>query len=61
VEGAHPAAKPAPDDAMPENLQELARLRASYNDNAGQWWRAASSPTIPQQDKRDKPATRQAP
>ncbi|KHL69375.1 conjugal transfer protein TraG [Pseudomonas flexibilis] len=43
-----PLPKPAPDDAMPENLQELARLmRASYNDNAGQWWRANGSAAQP--------------
>lgn len=33
---------------MPANLQELARhMRASYNDNAGQWWRVAGgAPTV---------------
>ncbi|MNZ11302.1 TraM recognition site of TraD and TraG [compost metagenome] len=37
-----PLPKPAPDDAMPANLQELARhMRARYNDNAGQWWRSS--------------------
>ncbi|MNG17684.1 hypothetical protein D3C84_1016890 [compost metagenome] len=39
-----PLPKPAPDDAMPANLQELAQhMRARYNDNAGQWWRASGS------------------
>ena len=33
---------PAPDDAMPADLQALARqMRERYNDNPGQWWRAA--------------------
>ena len=39
---------PAPDDAMPADLQALARqMRERYNDNAGQWWRAAGGgPTL---------------
>ncbi|QPN43581.1 type IV conjugative transfer system coupling protein TraD [Priestia aryabhattai] len=34
-----PLPKPASDDAMPEDLQALAaRMRESYNANAGSWW-----------------------
>ncbi len=39
-----PLPKPAPEDEMPASLQELAnRMRASYSENAGQWWKASSS------------------
>jgi hypothetical protein len=56
-----PLPKPALDDVMPENLQELTHLmRACYNDNAGQWWRAASSPAAQQPDALDNVATPQA-
>ncbi|MEK1955395.1 type IV conjugative transfer system coupling protein TraD [Pseudomonas sp. YNh] len=37
-----PLPKPASDDAMPEDLQALAaRMRESYNANAGSWWSSA--------------------
>jgi hypothetical protein len=55
-----PLPKPAADDAMPDNLQELARLmRASYNDNAGQWWRATSSTTALPPQTLDNATTQQ--
>lgn len=43
-----PLPKPSPDDAMPKDLQELAqRMRATYNEQAGQWWKASGGgPTL---------------
>ena len=43
-----PLPKPSPDDAMPKDLQELAqRMRATYNEHAGQWWKASGGgPTL---------------
>jgi hypothetical protein len=43
-----PLPKPSPDDAMPKDLQELAqRMRATYNEHAGQWWNASGGgPTL---------------
>src|SRR3990167_4977178 len=43
-----PLPKPSPDDAMPRDLQELAQcMRASYNEQAGQWWKASGGgPTL---------------
>ena len=43
-----PLPKPSPDDAMPKDLQELAqRMRASYNEQAGQWWKVSGGgPTL---------------
>lgn len=43
-----PLPKPASDDAMPADLQALAaRMRESYNDNAGSWWSSAGGgPTV---------------
>ncbi|MNM81446.1 TraM recognition site of TraD and TraG [compost metagenome] len=43
-----PLPKPASDDAMPADLQTLAaRMRESYNVNAGSWWSSAGgAPTI---------------
>ncbi|ELF6208314.1 type IV conjugative transfer system coupling protein TraD [Pseudomonas putida] len=43
-----PLPKPASDDAMPANLQALAaRMRESYNANAGSWWSSAGgAPTV---------------
>jgi len=37
-----PLPKPSNDDAMPKDLQELTqRMRATYNEQAGQWWSAS--------------------
>ena len=43
-----PLPKPASDDAMPADLQALAaRMRESYNANAGSWWSSAGgAPTV---------------
>ncbi|MDH4846029.1 type IV conjugative transfer system coupling protein TraD [Pseudomonas sp. BN505] len=43
-----PLPKPASDDAMPMDLQALAaRMRESYNANAGSWWSSAGgAPTV---------------
>ncbi|NWL48742.1 conjugative coupling factor TraD, PFGI-1 class [Pseudomonas hunanensis] len=43
-----PLPKPASDDAMPADLQALAaRMRESYNANAGSWWsNAGGAPTV---------------
>ncbi|MDH1440376.1 type IV conjugative transfer system coupling protein TraD [Pseudomonas sp. GD03721] len=43
-----PLPKPSPDDAMPKDLQELAqRMRATYNEQAGQWWKTSGGgPTL---------------
>lgn len=43
-----PLPKPAGDDAMPADLQALAaRMRESYNANAGSWWSSAGgAPTL---------------
>lgn len=43
-----PLPKPASDDAMPADLQTLAaRMRESYNANAGSWWSSAgAAPTL---------------
>ena len=43
-----PLPKPASDDAMPADLQALAaRMRESYNANAGSWWNSAGgAPTV---------------
>ncbi|AEJ12915.1 MULTISPECIES: type IV conjugative transfer system coupling protein TraD [Pseudomonas] len=43
-----PLPKPASDDAMPADLQTLAaRMRESYNTNAGSWWGSAGgAPTV---------------
>ena len=43
-----PLPKPSIDDAMPKDLQELTqRMRAVYNEQAGQWWSASGGgPTI---------------
>ncbi|MNJ37411.1 TraM recognition site of TraD and TraG [compost metagenome] len=43
-----PLPKPASDDAMPADLQTLAaRMRDSYNANAGNWWNSAGgAPTV---------------
>jgi hypothetical protein len=43
-----PLPKPSNDDAMPKDLQELTqRMRATYNEQAGQWWSASGGgPTI---------------
>lgn len=43
-----PLPKPASDDAMPADLQTLAaRMRESYNANAGSWWSSSGgAPTI---------------
>ena len=37
-----PLPKPSNDDGMPKDLQELTqRMRATYNEQAGQWWSAS--------------------
>ncbi|MFT2158611.1 type IV conjugative transfer system coupling protein TraD [Pseudomonas putida] len=43
-----PLPKPASDDAMPADLQDLAaQMRESYNANAGSWWSSAGgAPTV---------------
>lgn len=43
-----PLPKPSNDDAMPKDLQELTqRMRATYNEQARQWWSASGGgPTL---------------
>ncbi|MBT2298203.1 type IV conjugative transfer system coupling protein TraD [Pseudomonas fluorescens] len=43
-----PLPKPSDDDAMPKDLQELTqRMRATYNQQAGEWWSASGGgPTV---------------
>lgn len=42
-----PLPKPSSDDAMPKDLQELARrMRATYNAHAGQWWKTSGGEPV---------------
>ncbi|MNH39175.1 hypothetical protein D3C79_1003080 [compost metagenome] len=58
-----PLPKPASDDAMPEDLQTLAaRMRESYNANAGSWWsNAGGAPTADFDPEMPPPGRRHAP
>ena len=58
-----PLPKPASDDAMPADLQTLAaRMRESYNANAGNWWSSAGgAPTADFDPEVPPPGRRHAP
>ncbi|EKT4454802.1 type IV conjugative transfer system coupling protein TraD [Pseudomonas putida] len=58
-----PLPKPARDDAMPSDLQTLAaRMRESYNTNAGCWWRSAGGrPTVDFDPEMPPPGRKHAP
>ncbi|MFJ4387094.1 type IV conjugative transfer system coupling protein TraD [Pseudomonas sp. NPDC089408] len=58
-----PLPKPASDDAMPADLQTLAaRMRESYNANAGRWWsNEGGAPTADFDPEMPPPGRRHAP
>jgi hypothetical protein len=58
-----PLPKPASDDAMPADLQALAaRMRESYNANAGDWWTSAGgAPTVDFDPEMPPPGHKPAP
>ncbi|WP_445674109.1 type IV conjugative transfer system coupling protein TraD [Pseudomonas ceruminis] len=58
-----PLPKPASDDAMPADLQALAaRMRESYNANAGDWWTSAGgAPTVDFDPEMPPPGRKPAP
>lgn len=58
-----PLPKPASDDAMPADLQTLAaRMRESYNTNAGSWWGSAGgAPTVNFDPEMPPPGRKSAP
>ncbi|CRI57809.1 type IV conjugative transfer system coupling protein TraD [Pseudomonas sp. CCOS 191] len=58
-----PLPKPASDDAMPADLQALAaRMRESYNANAGSWWTSAGgAPTVDFDPEMPPPGHKHAP
>ncbi|TFZ36151.1 type IV conjugative transfer system coupling protein TraD [Pseudomonas syringae] len=55
-----PLPKPADDDAMPKDLQELAtRMRAAYNAHANKWWTASGGgPTVDYDPEQPPPGSR---
>ena len=55
-----PLPKPADDDAMPKDLQELAtRMRAAYNAHANKWWTASGGgPTVDYDPEKPPPGRR---
>ncbi|WP_226507230.1 type IV conjugative transfer system coupling protein TraD [Pseudomonas sp. MWU16-30317] len=55
-----PLPKPADDDAMPKDLQELAtRMRAAYNAHANKWWTASGGgPTVDYDPEQPPPGRR---
>ncbi|WP_444756743.1 type IV conjugative transfer system coupling protein TraD [Pseudomonas sp. A014] len=57
-----PLPKPASEDAMPADLQTLAaRMRESYNANAGTWWTSAGgAPTVDFDPEMPPPGRRRA-
>lgn len=58
-----PLPKPASDDAMPADLQALAaRMRESYNANAGSWWSSTGgAPTVDFDPEMPPPGRKHAP